>query len=187
VVTHSLATDAIRDRASLYALGGLAGDARHEFEAHLDECEVCRTEAAAFTEIAADLALNAPPRPPSPGLRERLLDAARVPHAAAAVAPLFAFTLANEGTWHELMPGVFRKHLGGPSGSPGFLFRIEPGAAIVPHTHAKAEHCFVVEGEVDIAGRHLRAGDYSCAMPGSTHTETRSAGGCVLLIIDAPV
>lgn len=186
MVRHTVATDTIRDRASLYALGGLAGDARREFEAHLEGCEVCRAEAAAFTEIAADLALTAPPRPPSPRLRERLLDATRAPQTADAAAPPFAYTLANEGTWHELMPGVFRKHLGGPSGSPGFLFRIEPGAAIVPHTHAKAEHCFVVEGEVDIAGRHLRAGDYSCAMPGSTHTETRSVGGCVLLIIDAP-
>lgn len=46
-------------------------------------------------------------------------------------------------------------------------------------------HCFVVEGDLRVAGAHLHAGDYHAAMAGSTHETIRSDTGCLPLIVEA--
>lgn len=60
--------------AAPYALGALDGADRASFEAHLDDCETCRTETAGFTLTAARLAQAVARRPPV-AARARLLAA----------------------------------------------------------------------------------------------------------------
>ena len=67
----------IHVQAAAYALDALDGAERRAFEAHLDDCERCREEVASFAGpllLLADAAAG--PEPP-PGLRERVLAAAR--------------------------------------------------------------------------------------------------------------
>src|SRR5215471_9151454 len=71
---HKLATDEIREKAALYALGALSQIEARAFENHLDEgCEVCRAELAGFDGVVGVLGLAAPPADPPAALRNRLL------------------------------------------------------------------------------------------------------------------
>ena len=71
---HKLATDEIRDKAALYALGALSQIEARAFENHLEEgCEVCRAELAAFDGVVGVLGLAAPPSDPPAALRNRLM------------------------------------------------------------------------------------------------------------------
>ena len=45
---------------------------------------------------------------------------------------------------------------------------------------------FVIAGDLRVAGRHLHAGDYHRADQHSTHDETASEGGCLLLFVESP-
>src|SRR5687767_6323193 len=68
--------DAFRSLAGAYALG-LANEAeRRAFEAHLATCEECRQELAEIRRVNETLAMATPAAAPSPGLRNRIVDAA---------------------------------------------------------------------------------------------------------------
>ncbi len=213
MVKHTRPTEAVRERAALHVLGSLDAAASRELEEHIRAgCRVCGTEVAAFAEVAADVALTATPVPPRPDARARLLAAMRASErsvdaegsiasgrlveaggsitdarSAAAVGPSrFSFTLADEGHWYEVSPGVARKDLTAPdSSSPSFLIRMQARSMVDTHLHEALEHCFVVEGDLHVAGRHLYAGDYHRAAPGTVHETIRSDGGCLLLIVEA--
>jgi len=69
--------DDLHDLSALYALDALDGEERGRFEAHLDDCERCRTELNGLRGAAGALAFAvAGPAPPAE-LRSRILDAAR--------------------------------------------------------------------------------------------------------------
>jgi len=71
---HKLATDEIREKAALYALGALSQIEARAFENHLDEgCEVCRAELAGFDGVVGVLGLAAPTSNPPAELRSRLM------------------------------------------------------------------------------------------------------------------
>jgi len=72
------------DYPAPFALGVLDDEDRVAFEAHLAECEACRSAVQAFRQTAAALAWSAPVRVPSAGLRARVL------HEAASVRPIGA-------------------------------------------------------------------------------------------------
>jgi anti-sigma factor ChrR (cupin superfamily) len=97
------------------------------------------------------------------------------------------FLSAGEGRWSRVAPGILRKDLApepdGPSRS--YLIRMEPGAVGGVHTHAAVEHCLVIEGDFSTAGRTLGPGDYHRAARGSEHAGNTTAGGCLLLIVEA--
>jgi hypothetical protein len=57
-----------------YALDAMDPAERHEFEAHLTDCEACRREVAALQEAAARFG-SAAETPPPPAMRARVLDA----------------------------------------------------------------------------------------------------------------
>ncbi|HEY2388451.1 MAG TPA: cupin domain-containing protein [Candidatus Binatia bacterium] len=183
MVKHARPTEPLRERASLYALGALDGAARRELEEHIrDGCRVCGDEVAAFGDVAADLALMATPEAPPVALRGRLLDAVRAPESAS---PFF-FLGADEGRWVEMLPGVMRKDLAATdAGSRAFLVRMAPGSAIVTHAHGPIEHCYLIEGDLRVAGRHVRAGAYHRAAAGSVHETIRTDGGALFLIVEA--
>ena len=182
---HAMLDDALAAEVALFALDALAPDHAVAYRAHLDTgCAVCAAEVAALRDVAAALALDAEPAMPSAGLRERLL--ARVAAPPSEI-PAYHFLTADEGRWIRVAPGIFRKDLAPePAGrSRSYLIRMEPGAVGGVHAHAAVEHCLVVEGDFRTAGRTLHAGDYHRAARGSTHAGNTSAGGCLLLIVEA--
>src|SRR5581483_8331611 len=66
----------VHELTAAYALDALDDDDRARFEAHLPQCERCRSELAGLAETAGALALAAPPAAPPEALRARILDAA---------------------------------------------------------------------------------------------------------------
>src|SRR5215831_1807933 len=71
---HKLATDEIREKAALYALGALSQIEARAFENHLDDgCQVCRAELAEFDGVVGVLGLAAPLANPPAELRNRLM------------------------------------------------------------------------------------------------------------------
>jgi anti-sigma-K factor RskA len=69
--------DDIHELAAAYALDALDTPDVRAFEEHLRRCERCRGEVALFRGTTASLAHDAPPAPPPPELRARILAAAR--------------------------------------------------------------------------------------------------------------
>jgi putative transcriptional regulator len=191
-VTHHKATDDIRAVAASYVLGSLdAADARR-LEEHVEAgCAVCRVEVEGFAAVADDLALAVTPVAPPASVRTRLfadLSAERDRGSQLSPSPALAFLLADEGGWQEVAPGVSRRELGsdGTTRSRSFLIRMTPGATIAPHGNTVAEHCYVLDGDVEVAGRRLHPGDYHLAPPGSLHESLGTEGGCVFLIVECP-
>jgi len=67
----------IHELTAGYALDALDPDEREEYERHLAGCAQCQEELAAFWEVTGALALASDGPAPPPGLRERILEAAR--------------------------------------------------------------------------------------------------------------
>jgi len=184
-MTHATLTDRLRERAALYALGGLAPAERHAFERHLaGGCRACATEVASLAATADTLALAAEPVTPRPAVRAQLLAAARSQHN---TPDLYPVVLHDQGQWSEIAAGVLRKDLTGSAagGTISYLVRMRARSRVPRHLHDAVEHCYVVEGDVCIQGRHFRAGDFTAAQPGTEHDATTTAGGCLLLIVES--
>lgn len=184
---HAKLTDPLREQAALYALGALAPAEARTYEAHLEDgCRVCGAEVEVHGAVTGNLALAATPAAPRPDVRTRLLAAARESAPAAPRSP-FRFVLNGEGDWTEVEPGVFQKPLAGGPGtdSTSYLIRMQPGVRVNTHQHTAVEHCYVIDGDLRIAGRHLHAGDFHLADRGSTHEGIASEQGCVLLIVES--
>ena len=67
----------IHELTAGYALDVLDDDERWAYEAHLADCERCRADLTSFWETTEALAVAAAGPAPSPGLRDRVLSAAR--------------------------------------------------------------------------------------------------------------
>jgi anti-sigma factor ChrR (cupin superfamily) len=187
-VTHPTTHEEQEALAALYALGALPTDEAATFERHLvDEgCLSCREHVAAMQAVCGDLALAPAPSRPSPAVRERVLAAAA--RGKLQTVPSFGFTLDAEGEWAEVGPGVSIKSLAGTPAdrTTSYLVQLAAGAVAPRHVHDRDEHCYVVSGDLHVAGRRLRSGDFHFAPRGSLHEGLRSDAGCVLLIVEAP-
>lgn len=173
---HRRLTQAARDRAAIYLLGGMRGADRSRFEAHLRGCEVCCEEVAGLEPVVAALASSAPAADPPAALRERVL--ARVRREPSAL------LRADGRPWIPAdVPGVEvallwldperRRHT--------TLLRMAPGASLPVHWHGGPEECFVVTGDLHDRDLVLGTGDYVRHPPESEHT-IATRGGCLLLI-----
>jgi anti-sigma factor ChrR (cupin superfamily) len=93
----------------------------------------------------------------------------------------------HDAAWVELAPGIARKVLAGQPGTPPatYLVRLAAGATVGTHAHEGVEHCYVLAGDLLVAGEHLVAGDYHEAAAASVHHSLRSETGCLLLIVEA--
>jgi quercetin dioxygenase-like cupin family protein len=67
------------------------------------------------------------------------------------------------------------------TGASTALVRLEAGAKFPAHDHPAGEEVFVIEGDVQIGGERLRAGDYLYTPPSGKHAAS-SDGGCVFLV-----
>ena len=174
---HARVTDEIRELASEYALGLLAGRENTEFEQHISECEVCRSEARAFREVTGELAYAVPLVEPPARLRDELLRRVAVPR---------TLLRANEGGWQETpFPGieVRRLFVDEVSGAITSLLRVAAGAVYPAHRHGGVEHVYVVDGDLIFDDHTLETGDYE-VNPGATeHSSITTKTGCLALII----
>jgi anti-sigma factor ChrR (cupin superfamily) len=66
------------------------------------------------------------------------------------------------------------------------LVRLAPGASYPPHEHASVEELYLLEGKLWIDERHLSAGDYNRAAPGTSDQRVWSETGCMCLLITSP-
>jgi len=112
-------------------------------------------------------------------MRERILSRAAI------TAPAGTQTIrAGDGKWLELIPLIHMKILRQDveSGNETKLFRLQPGAEFPPHSHTHEEECMVLEGEIEVGGHVVRAGDMHIA--GTTHEHPRitSKTGALLLV-----
>ena len=124
--------------------------------------------------LLAELAPVEPPR--RLALRERLL--ARVRDSE----PPTLTVAHDEGRWRKIGPGVEMKVLRRDDDSESILVRLEPGAELPRHGHTSDEECLVLEGEITLAGRLHRAGDYHLARRGSVHETAHSPSGVLMLV-----
>ncbi len=167
-VHEQLDNDA-RDVIISYALGMLDEEAASRFEHHMGvHCHACRDELDAFRVATGWLTL-APPAE----TRAR----SRVPHSRRIVR-------AAHGMWHEPSPGLFIKELDHDAHAQRttILCRMDPGTAAPTHDHHGPEQCFVLQGELRVAGTAFRAGDYVREPEGSTHTDVYTESGCTLFL-----
>lgn len=189
--------------AALYAAGGMTADEVAAFEQHLEVgCPACAAELRSYDAAVESLYAAATPVAPDPAVRQRLMGL--VGHAAieaeqparvqlwrrwAAEGGGGLYTCrANEGQWESLpLPGIqIRRLFSDPENDRAtMLVRMAPGSAYPRHVHAGAEECFVLEGDLHVAGTVLRAGDYQRAAADSTHGVQHTEGGCLLLIVSS--
>ena len=82
------------------------------------------------------------------------------------------------------MEGLQIKDLSNDGRCVSGLFLLRPGVQEAPHSHALGtHHLWVVDGEVTMAGRLLRAGSYIHVPPGVTHTMHAGSGGATLFFV----
>jgi anti-sigma factor ChrR (cupin superfamily) len=62
---------------------------------------------------------------------------------------------------------------------------MDRGTSYPPHRHADVEECYVLQGDLRVAGRVLRAGDYQRADRDSVHGVQSTENGCLLLIVSS--
>jgi quercetin dioxygenase-like cupin family protein len=134
--------------------------------------------AAAVYSAAEAIAASAPSASPAPYLRERLL---------ARLRPGFGFVSSDEGWVPHAIPGITVKILSEQPerGYVTMLMRVKPGTVFPGHRHAGPEECYVISGDVTVAGRRLGPGDFHHAEGGTTHGTLSSEHGATVLLVVA--
>ncbi|MBL8177945.1 MAG: cupin domain-containing protein [Bryobacterales bacterium] len=147
------------------------------------------------SETGARLAFAAPVLHPRPGLREKLLAGLKRQESVQVwrewsdtpPAPIHKVA-AEEGAWEAIdVPGirVKRLYVDPASDTVSLLIQMDPGASYPSHRHAGPEHCYVISGDLQVGGLHLKTGDYQVANTSSIHTVTSTVNGCTILIVSS--
>ncbi len=164
---------------ALHALGALDPTSADALRAHVEAgCVACRSDAEGFGAVARDLAFDAVPERPDPGLRARVLGRARADVVQREPAS------ASSRTWREVRSGIWRHVVEASPRGRSYLIRMAPGAASGPHVHRVREECWVLSGDVRVEAQLLRAGESCRTEAGAVHEGSASAGGCLLLIVE---
>jgi len=93
--------------------------------------------------------------------------------------PRFRFNIFTEGVWREITPGARRKDIA----EDVYLLRLAAGASEDEPATDKVAHRFVIEGDLHVGQRHLRAGDNDRSPGISVAEAPRSDRGCLVLIV----
>ncbi len=92
--------------------------------------------------------------------------------------------LAAAGKWYDQGSGVWSKLMASsPDGKKIFLLRCLPGGVIPAHRHSGWEYALVIEGQYQIEGRTVRAGDAQQSAANSFHPQITTDVGCLLLVV----
>jgi anti-sigma factor ChrR (cupin superfamily) len=172
-------TTPLEELAALDAAGALDEAEQREYRAKLSSAsQEERAAIAQLYEMAAQLAAGSAASAPPDGARERLMkriDGSR----------LYSLR-ANEGMWTRgPVAGTRVKllSLDRLRNSATILMRVDPGAKYPPHHHSGGEDCYVISGEIIVAGQRLRAGDFHRAEPDSDHGVLSSETGAEILLV----
>lgn len=201
--------DVAQENAALFTLGALPVEEAAAFARHLGEgCAFCEAEVACNRELTADLAgMTAAATPPA-RLKQRLLGKISSNANAATTGsredpsiqvwkgwrpgkPTTAglhILRSTDGVWEETdCPGVRFRQLAVDEQRRyvTMLVRMDPGSAYPPHRHAGGEECYVLEGDLHVAGEVLGAGDYQYAAANSDHGVQSTEKGCLLLVVSS--
>lgn len=87
---------------------------------------------------------------------------------------------AARSAWQQLPLGIGRRQLGGVGTQRISLQRLAPGSALPAHRHSDDEECLLLEGEMFVEDRLLRAGDYQVAPAGTVHRAVTTDAGALL-------
>lgn len=95
---------------------------------------------------------------------------------------------ADEGAWLPLLYGVTIKVLREQDGVWSYLLRLQPGATLPPHRHARDEECVVLHGRLRVGSQlELGPGAYHLAHSGALHaTIATDTGATVFLRGEVP-
>jgi anti-sigma factor ChrR (cupin superfamily) len=176
------ARTAAEESAALYLAGALPPDEAAAAEARLATDAALAAAVAGFAAAAERLAAAGPIAQPPPAARDRLL--AHIKPRRPTLPPGMMLVRAEGADWHERRPGVHYRFLNVDHQRRRFtaLVRMAAGRTYRAHRHDDVEECLVLEGELEVGGVVMRAGDYQRAEPGSRHPEQRALTDCVLLL-----
>lgn len=174
-------TDNIDAQAGEYVLGTLDGAERVAFETALAEDPKLQAIVESWQRQLVGLAETEVDAAPPPGIWNAI--ASEIGEAD----PGTRTILASDDGWQVISPGAEVKLLftDRDAGTYSYLLRVAAGAPMAKHTHAGVEECLVLEGEIDLNGATLGAGDYQVATPGSVHETLSSEKGALLYIRSA--
>ena len=167
--------------AALDALGLLEEAERLELEQAVAASPDLRQELQDFYEVAAVVSRVLPLEAPSPSVRERI-----TAHATGLKEALH-FIRRDEGWQQHPIPGITVKVLSvdDRSGVATLLIKAAPGTTYPAHHHSGPEGCYVIEGEVLVAGRCIGPGDFHLADADSDHDPLYTETGATVLLICA--
>lgn len=175
-------TTDLEELAALDAAGALDEDEQRDLHAKLAAASADeRAAIARIYELAAQLGVERATEAPAPAVRERVMERVRASR-------LYSLH-SHEGTWTPgPVPGTRVKllSLDRLRNSATLLMRVDPGARYPAHHHSGGEDCYVISGEIIVAGQRLRAGDFHRAEADSDHGVLASDTGAeVLLVVSA--
>jgi anti-sigma factor ChrR (cupin superfamily) len=187
----------LEELVALDAVGALdeAGQAElHGWLAVVDERT--RRHVASLYRVAAALPATLADRGPSPLVRERLMaHATRTAGGSSVAAPVqppmpspgLSFVLADEGWLEHPVAGIRFKILSvdHTKNLATLLIKAAPGTVYPAHHHSAPEGCFVIDGDVEVAGRQLGPGDFHLAQGDTDHDPLRTEHGATVLLVCA--
>jgi anti-sigma factor ChrR (cupin superfamily) len=120
---------------------------------------------------------------PDPSLRDRL--ARRIAEDTGGEPVIPSRADWSEPEWEEVSPGIFCKLLANDTQRRrvSMLVRLLPNVEYPPHTHAGLEELHLLDGELWIDERKLRAGDYNRAEAPTSDKRVWSETGCTCVLI----
>jgi len=175
------------ERVAIYALRALPVDETQMVEAHLAACVFCRADLNRLRPIVDFLvAWPTDVLRPSHSLQERL--ARRIAAETGGDFVLPTTRQCSEPDWEEVAPGISCKLLATDceQNRVSMLVRLAPGVDYPPRRHAGVEELHLLDGELWINERKLRAGDYNRAEPGTIDQRVWSETGCTCFLVTSP-
>lgn len=200
---HPSIDPALRDQAIQYAFGTLEQGERARFEAQLAASVDLRALVEEYRELGSELGTLAPELAPPARVLARVrarigASAGARKDPAAGVQPwkswgvgeppehgvVFQTTTPFERTAIAGIE-VRRLSLDVAADRVTIEVRMAPGTAYPAHRHGGVEECFVLEGDIDVGGIEMKAGDYQRVEAGSVHPVQSTREGCRLLIVSS--
>ena len=146
-----------------------------------------RLELQELYEVAAALPVVLPLEMPSPAVRDRIVAHATPRRATSQLSEALHFIRHDEGWQPHPIPGITVKVLSvdQQSGVATLLIKAAPGTTYPAHHHSGPEGCYVIEGEVLVAGRRIGPGDFHLADADSDHDPLYTQTGATVLLVCA--
>jgi quercetin dioxygenase-like cupin family protein len=211
VSAHQHDRDWLRDAAIQHAFGTLPDAERREFEELLAESAELRAELRAAQALAGELVTLVPSEEPPPGLWARIEARVAAEPSPSSIRPgpsiqpgasvqpwkgwrepdaeredSFRF-LRSARFERTATPGIEVRRLALDAANDRVTIevRMAPGSSYPAHRHGGVEECYVLEGDLDVGGVEMRAGDFQRVERGSVHPVQRTRKGCRLLIVSS--